>query len=186
MSFITRRRSLVVAAGVAAALAAAALPASALTLGIGGSSLLHVQDCRSVALTRQAAYDLGFSSTATGPIEVKTGVLADGSLTLCYNLYVNSLTAVQVTTWTNVTANTLVASLLGEADASRVCTAIDLHLWPGVTGTVSASASADVVVDGLPPFHWDDTFAKDTQVNGIGQDITLKGCYDTNGNATLS
>jgi hypothetical protein len=185
MSFISRRRSLVVAAGVAAALAAA-LPASALTLGVGGTSLLHVQDCRSVALMRQAAYDFGFSSTTTGPVDVRAGVVADGSLTLCYNLNVNSLTAFNVTTWTNVTANTVVASLLGEADASRVCTAIDLHVWPGVTGTVTASVNADVMVDGAPPAHWDDTLGKDVQVNNLGEDITLKGCIDSNGNASLS
>jgi hypothetical protein len=185
MSFISGRRSMAVAAGIAAAMAAA-VPASALTLGAGGTSLLHVQDCRSVALTRQAAYDLGFSSTSTGPVDVHTGMLADGSLTLCYNLNVNSLTAFNVTTWSNVTANSLVASLLGEADATRVCTAIDLHVWPGVTGTVTASASADVVVDGAPPFHWDDTLAKDVQVNTLGEDIVLKGCIDTSGNASLS
>jgi hypothetical protein len=177
------------AAMTVAATVAAALPASALTLGVGGlggSTLVHVQDCRTVNIARQGNYGFDFSSKATGPQHVETGFMVDGSMTLCYSLDVASLSSVNVTTWTDATLDALVASLLGETDASQVCSAIRLQVGPGVHGTVSATSHADIAVSGQPPVVWDHVFAKDVQVDNLGEDIMFKACTDTNGNVSAS
>jgi hypothetical protein len=80
------KRSGGIVTGALATIVAGALPASALGIGInlGGSSpLVHVEDCRSVAMARQAAYGFDFSSNATGPKHVQVGVAADASVDLC-------------------------------------------------------------------------------------------------------
>lgn len=182
------RRLGLVAAGTAAALAVSALPAAALGISLGGSggSLLRVNDCRSVALNRNLTYEIGFSSQTTGPAPVRVAVVADGSLTLCYDLKVNSVTAVQVSTWTDATVDAVVANLLNQSDASKVCTGIRLKTASGVTGTVTATARAYASVDGLPPVSWSDDFARDTVLTGPAEDIVFNACLDTNGGVSAS
>lgn len=172
--------------GAIATMTAGVLPAGALGISVGGSSLVHVNDCRSVALARQAGYDFEFSSNTTGPRAVHAAVASDGSLTLCYSLDATTASAVQLSTWTDVTVDLLVANILGEADAGRVCSAIRLQVAPGVRGTVSATSNAQVAVDGQPPVAWNHTFAKDVTVDSVGEDIVLKGCVATDGSASVS
>jgi len=186
-SRLIRRRVAGAAAGAAMLLAVGALPASALSLGLfTNTTLLHVSDCRTAALARQAAYDLGFSSNTTGPVPVHVAGVVDGSMTLCYSLDVKALSSIQTWIDSNVTVNGVVGGLLGTGDASKVCTIIHLKVAPGVTGTVTATAQARVSVDGAPPADWSDTFGKDVAVNSLGEDITLSQCVDTSGNVSAS
>ena len=186
-SRLIRRRVAGAAAGAAFLLAAGAVPASALTIGLfGNATLLHVADCRTAALARQAAYDLAFSSNTTGPVPVHVAGVVDGSMTLCYSLDVTALSAIQTWIDSNVTVNGVVGGLLGTGDASKVCTTIHLKVAPGVKGTVSATAQAHVALDGAPPADWSDTFAKDVTVDSLGEDITLRQCVDTSGNVSAS
>ena len=186
-SRLNGRRLAGAAAGAAFLLAAGALPASALGIQLfGQSTLIHVDDCRSAALARQVAYDLDFSSNTTGPLPVHVAAVVDGSMTLCYSLDVKALTSIQTWIETNATVEGVVGGLLGTTDASKVCTTIHLKVAPGVKGTVTATASAHVAVDGAPPADWNHTFAKDVVVDSIGEDITLRQCVDTSGNLSAS
>jgi hypothetical protein len=186
MSTFSMRRWAALAAGTIAGVVASALPASALTLGLGGTSLLHVADCRSVALARQANYGFDFSSKSTGPQHVRAGLAADASIEICYSLDVLSGSSFSVTTDTLISANALVNSLLTQTDASKVCTALHFKALPGVKGTVSVSSHAHLLVDGLPPLDWDHEYVQDFALPSIGEDITLKMCADTSGNVTAS
>jgi hypothetical protein len=187
MRIFSMKRLGIVTAVAAAGVGAAVLPASALGIGIGGSSLLHVQDCRSAAFARQANYDVSFSSKTTGPVKAHVGAMTDGALTLCYSLDVSSLSSVQVSTASDVSVNGVVSGLVNQSDASWVCTNIHLKVAPGVRGTVSATAHAHAVVDGVPtPVEWSNTFAKDVQVSDVGEDIVLQACGDTSGQASVA
>ena len=167
---------------------ALALPATALTLGIslGSGPLLHVADCRSVALTRAVNYDMSFSSNTTGVVPLKVSGVVDGSIELCWDLTVKALSDVKVTTQTYASLTTLVNSLLTQSDASKVCTAINLVAAGGVTGSVSASVHANVSVAGAPPVAWSHDFAKDLNIAPNGENITFKACADTSGNVSAS
>lgn len=171
--------------GTAIGMVALALPASALGISLGGS-LLHLEDCRSVALARAANYDFEFSSNTTGPVPVHVAGVVDGSLTLCWSLDVKALSSVNVVTDTWVTAQGVLNGILTGTDASKVCTALRLTLGSGVTGKVTATSHANVAVDGAPPAVWDHTFAKDISVSPQGEDIVFKGCADTSGNVTTA
>jgi hypothetical protein len=172
----------VVAGGLV--VAGSALPARA--LGITLSRTVHLEDCRSVALARQAGWDFDFSSNATGPLPVHLAAAADASIELCYSVDVKPLTTVDIVTETWVTAEGVVNGLLTGTDGSKVCTALKLAVAPGVKGTVSATSSAHVLVDGAPPVEWDHTFAKDVTVDTLGENISLRMCADTSGNITAS
>lgn len=174
-----------VAAGAVVALAAA-VPASALSTGVDDGGLVHVEDCRTVDFARGVDQDIDFSSNSTGPVQVTVAGEADGSITLCYDLDATVASAVDVDTWTDATVDAVLGNLLGEADASRVCSAVRLQVAPGVTGTVSATSHAYVSVDGAPPAEWDHTFADDVVVDNLGEDIVLKACTDTEGNTSTS
>lgn len=184
---LSARRLSGAAFGAAVLLAAGALPASALGIRLGGTPpTIHVEDCRSAALTRQLSYGMDFSSNTTGPVPVQVAGVLDGSITLCFSLDVNALTAIQTWTETNVTVDGVVGGLLGTADASKVCTAVHLKVAPGVKGTVTATSHAHLSVAGAPPVDWDHTFARQTVVDSIGEDIFLRACADTSGNVTAS
>lgn len=179
------------AAGAVMGIVAAALPASALGLGInlgslGGTSVVHVEDCRSVAMARQGSYGFDFSSNATGPRHVGVGVSADASIDLCWSLDVASPSSVQVTTVSDLAVDGITSGLLTQSDASKVCATIRLHVDPAVKGTVTATTHAHVLVEGAPPLDWDDTLTRDTTVSGIGEDITLAMCADTGGQVSAS
>lgn len=175
-----------VAALTLAATVAAAMPANALTIGVGGSSLVHVADCRTVTISRSGNYAFDFSSTTTGPEHVQAGWVVDGSMTLCYSLDAASASSVNVSAWSDATVDAVLASILGASDASTVCSAIRLSVGPGVTGTVSASTAAHVSVNDAPPVDWNNVFAKNVSVSNLGEDIMFKGCMDTNGNVSAS
>ena len=166
-----------------------ALPASA--LGIGGitvspNPVVHVEDCRSVALARAVGYDMDFSSKTTGPLPVHVGAVADASMTLCYSLDVAAVSNVQVTTQTYGTVEGVVNGILTGTDGSGVCTAIRLTVGPGVHGTVTATTHAHVAVDGAPPADWDHQFAEDLVIPEMGEDITLRACVDSSGSVSAS
>ena len=161
-----------------------ALPARA--LGISLSPTVHVADCRSAALARQAAWDFDFSSKTTGPLPVHVGAAADALVSLCYSLDVTPGTAVDVTTETFVTVDGVVNGLLTGSDGSKVCTALKLTVAPGVHGTVTATSHAHVLVDGAPPADWDHLFAKDVTVDSLGENISLRMCADSSGNVTTN
>ncbi len=186
MRTLTLKRVGSMLAGTVMGAVAGAFPASALGLGIGGGSLLHVEDCRSVALARQASYGYDFSSNATGPQHVQVALAADGSITLCYKLDVASPTSFSISTQNNLSVNGVLSGLLTQTDASKVCTAIHLKVAPGVKGTVTATAQAHVAVDGAPPADWSHTFAKDVVVDSLGEDIVLRSCADTSGQISAS
>lgn len=187
MRKITLTRVTAVLAGTVMGAVAGAVPASALGLRIGGGdSLVHVEDCRSVALAREAHYGFDFSSKTTGPRQVQVGLAADGSITLCYSLDVVSLSSFSVTTHSDLSVNGIVSGLLTQTDASKVCASINLKAAPGVRGTISATAHAHVLVDGAPPVDWNDTFAKDIVLDSVGEDITFRTCADTAGNVSVA
>ena len=189
MSIFSKRRLGGIVTGALATIVAGALPASALGLGInlGGSSpLVHVEDCRSVAMARQAAYGFDFSSQATGPKHVEVGAAADASVDLCWSLDVASPTSIQVWTESDLSVNGILSGLLTQTDASKVCATVHLKTAPGVKGTVTAEAHAHVLVEGAPPLDWNDTLTRETVVDGIGEDIVLKMCADTSGNVSAS
>ncbi len=188
MSILSTRRLGGIVTGAVAAVVTAALPASALTVRIGTAptTLLHVEDCRSAAMARQASYGFDFSSQTTGPRHVHVGVAADASVELCWSLDVASPTSIQVWTTDDVSVDGLVSGLVNGTDASKVCTTVHLKVAPGVKGTVTATTHAHVLVDGLPPLDWNDTLTRDTTVSGIGEDITLSMCADTSGNVSVA
>ena len=180
----TFKRLAVAAAGAAVGITALALPSTGLSVGLGlsGSSLLHVSDCRTVALSRNVAENVAFSSTTTGPQTLHVAAMADGSLSLCYSLDVNSVTAVNAAVDAAVTS---VAGIVNATDASTVCTDIRLTVAPGVHGTVTAAVDGTAVVDGTPQaVH--EVLGKDVTVNTLGETITLGACTDTNGNTSVS
>ena len=185
MNRSTFKRFAAVAAGAAIGITALALPSTGLSFGLGlgsTSTLLHVSDCRSVALARNVSQNIAFSSTTTGPRTLHVAALVDGTLTLCWSVDVTSLTSV------NVAVDAAVSSLAGminATDASTVCSAIRLAVGPGVKGTVSASLHGTAVVDGTPQAI-DEDFAKDVVINNLGETITFGACTDTNGNTTMS
>jgi hypothetical protein len=184
MNTSTLKRLAVVAAGAAVGVTALALPSTGLSfgLGLGSSSLLHVNDCRTVALARNVAQNVAFSSTTTGPQTLHVAAMADASLTLCYSLDVNSLTAANIAVDAAVNS---VAGIINQTDASSVCTDIRLTVAPGVHGTVTASFDGTAMVDGIPQsVH--QVLGKDVTVNTLGETITLGACTDTNGNTSLS
>lgn len=172
--------------GTAASMVAFALPASALGVSLGGSNVIHIDDCRSVSLARQAAYDFAFSSNSTGPQTVHVADVVDGALTLCYSLDVKAVTDFSIVTQADVTVAGVVSGLVSQTDASKVCTEIRLKVGPGVRGTVSASTRLHVSADGAPPADWIHQFAEDVVVDSIGEDIVLKGCADTSGNVSAA
>ena len=178
------KRFAVAAAGAAIGITALALPSTGLSfgLGLGTSSLLHVNDCRSVAVARNVAQSVAFSSTTTGPKVIHVAAMVDGTLTLCYSLDVTSLTSVNVAVDAAVTS---VAGIINATDASSVCTDIRLSVLPGVKGTVTASLHGTAVVDGTPQAI-DEVLGKDVTINTLGETITLGACTDTNGNTTVS
>ena len=184
MNRLTTKRLAAVAAGAAIGITALALPSTGLSfgLGLGTSSLLHVNDCRTVALARNVAQNVAFSSTTTGPRTVHVAAMADGSLTLCYSLDVTSLTSVNVAVDAAVSS---VAGIINETDASSACTAIRLSVLPGVKGTVTAAVHGTVVVDGTPQ-SVNEVLGKDVTINTLGETITLGACTDTNGNTSIS
>ncbi len=193
MKALSMRRFTGIIAGSVVALVGLALPASALGVSVGGvgigtptSSLVHVDDCRSAALSRAVGYDLEFSSKTTGPVPVHVNGVIDGSLTLCYSLDVASVSSVNVVAETYGTVEGAVNGILTGTDGGGVCTAIRLTVGPGVRGTVSATTHAQVAVDGAPPVDWDHEFAEDVDVSDIGEDITLKACVDTSGSVSAS
>jgi hypothetical protein len=186
MRTLTLKRVSTMLAGTVIGAIAGAFPASALSLGLGGSSLVHIEDCRSVSLARQAAYGFDYSSNTTGPQHVGVALAADGSLTLCYSLDVASASSVSISTHSDLSLNGVVSGLLNQTDASKVCASINLKAAPGVKGTVTAVASAHVLVDGLPPADWSNAFARNTEINSIGEDITFKTCADTAGNVSAA
>ncbi len=188
MSILSTRRLGGIVTGAITTMVAAALPASALTIGarVGPSTLLHVEGCRSAAMARQAAYGFDFSSNATGPKHVGVGVAADASIDLCWSLDVASPTSVEAWTEDNVTVDGAVAGLLTGSDASKLCTTVHLKVAPGAKGTVTATTHAHVLVDGAPPLDWHDTLTRNTVVDGIGEDITLRMCADTSGSVSAS
>jgi hypothetical protein len=185
------RRLTGIVAGSVVALVGLALPASALGIRIGGlgtptTSLVHVNDCRSAALTRAAGYNMEFSSKTTGPVPVHVNGVVDGSLTLCYSLDVAAVSSVNVVTETYGTVEGVVSGIVTGTDGSGVCTAIKLTVGPGVKGSVSATSHAHVAVDGAPPFDWDHQFAKDIVVDSLGEEVTLKACVDSSGSVSAS
>jgi hypothetical protein len=188
MSIFSMRRLGGIVTGAFATVVAGALPASALGIGVNllPTPVVHVEDCRSASMARQAAYGFDFSSQTTGPKRVQVGVAADASIDLCWSLDVNALSSVQVSTVSDLSVDGLVSGLLYGTDASKVCTTIHLKVAPGVKGTVTANAHAHVLVDGAPPLDWNDTLTRNTVVDGIGEDITLKMCADTSGNVSAS
>lgn len=175
-------------AGTAACMVALALPATALTLGIslGNGPLLHVADCRSVALARNVNYDMLFSSNTTGALPTKVSGVVDGSLNLCWDLNVRALSDVKVNAETAAAITSLINGLLQQSDASKICSSINLVLNAGVTGTVSASVKAHVSLNGAPPVDWAQDIAKDIAVSPNGENIVWKACVDTSGNVTAS
>ncbi len=191
MKALSMRRLTGIVAGSVVTLVGLALPASALSIGIAGigtpsSSLVHVADCRSAALTRAVGYNMEFSSKTTGPVPVHVNAVVDGSLTLCYSLDVAAPSSVNVAVETYGTVEGAVNGIVNGTDGSGVCTAIRLTVGPGVRGTVSATSHAHVAVDGAPPADWDHHFADDVEVNNLGEDITLKACVDTSGSVSVS
>ncbi len=188
MSILSTRRLGGIVAGAITTVVAAALPASALGIGIkvGPSTLLHVEDCRSAAMARQASYGFDFASNATGPKHVHVGLAADASVDLCWSLDVASPTSIQVWTEENVSVDGVVSGLLTATDASTVCTTVHMKVAPGAKGTVTAKTHAHVLVDGAPPLDWNDTLTRETVVDGVGEDITLRVCADTSGSVSAS
>ncbi len=186
MSILSIRRLGGIATAAMATLVAAALPASALTIGVkvGPSTLLHVEDCRSAAMARQASYGFDFSSNATGPRRTAVGVAADASVDLCWSLDVASPTSIEVSVEEDVTVDRVVSGLLTGTDASKACTTVHLKVAPGVRGTVTATTHAHVLVDGAPPLDWNDTLTRNTVVDGVGEDITLRMCADSSGSVS--
>lgn len=164
--------------------AGSALPARG--LGISLSPTVHVEDCRSASLARQAGWDFDFSSKTTGPLPVHLAAAADAWIELCYSLDVKPLTIVDVVTETWVTVEGVVNGLLTGTDGSKVCTALKLAVAPGVKGTVSAKSVAHLTVDGAPPVEWKHDFARNTEVSSVGEDIQLRMCADTSGNVATS
>ena len=188
MSIFSMRRLGGIVTGAMATIVAGALPAAALGIGInlGPAPLVHVEDCRSAAMARQASYGFDFSSQTTGPKHVGVGVAADASIDLCWSLDVASPTSIQTWTVNDLSVNGILSGLLSGTDASKVCTTIHLKVAPGVKGTVTAKTHAHVLVDGLPPVDWNDTLTRDTTVSGVGEDITLTMCADTSGNVSAA
>jgi hypothetical protein len=185
MNRSTLTRFAAVAVGAAIGITALTLPSSGLSFGLGlggGSTLLHVSDCRSVALARNVAHDIAFSSNTTGPQTIHVAAMVDGSLTLCYSLDVASLLSVNVAVNAAVSS---VAGIINATDASTLCTAINLKVGPGVKGTVSASVHGTAIVDGTPQ-SIDEVFAKDIVIDKLGENIVLGACADTNGNTSVS
>jgi hypothetical protein len=187
MSTLSMRRLGGIVTGALATVVAGALPATALGIGInlGPTAVVHVEDCRSAAMARQASYGFDFSSQTTGPRHVQVGVAADASVELCWSLDVTTPTSIQVWTTSDLSVDGLVSGLVYGTDASKVCTTVHLKVAPGVKGTVTAKTHAHVLVDGLPPLDWNDTLTRDTTVSGIGEDITLSMCADTSGNVSV-
>ena len=188
MKSVSTKRLGGIVAGSIVGLVAFALPASALgiTIGTPTGSLVHVADCRSVALSRAVGYDMDFSSNTTGPMVVHVGAVADASMTLCWDLDVKALSSVKVVTETYGTVEGAVNGLVTGTDGSGVCTTIRLTVGPGVDGTVSATTHAQVAVDGAPPADWDHAFAEDLEVPTVGEDITLRACVDSSGSVSTS
>ncbi len=188
MSILSTRRLGGIVTGAVAAVVTAALPASALTVRIGTAptTLLHVEDCRSAAMARQAAYGFEFSSNATGPQHVAVGVSADASVELCWSLDVASPTTIEVWTEDDVSVDGVVSGLVSGTDASTVCTTVHLKVAAGARGTVTATTHAHVLVDGAPPLEWNDTLTRNTVVDGVGEDVTLRMCADTSGSVSAS
>ncbi len=186
MSILSTRRLGGIVTGAIATVSAAALPASALTIGadVDPATLVHLEDCQSVAMARQASYGFDFSSNATGPKHAGVGAAADASIDLCWSLDVASPTSIQVWTEESVTVDGVASGVLTGTDASKVCATVHLKVDPGVKGTVTARTHAHVVVDGAPPLDWDDTLTRDTVVDGVGEDVTLRMCADTSGNVS--
>ncbi len=174
--------------GALATIVAGALPATALgiSVNVGPTPLVHVEDCRSAAMARQAFYGFDFSSQTTGPKHVQVGLAADASVDLCWSLDVASPTSVQAWTVSDLSVDGIASGLVSGTDASKVCTTVHLKVGPGVKGTVTAKTHAHLLVDGLPPVDYDDTMTRDTTVSGIGEDITLTMCADTSGNVSAS
>lgn len=188
MSIFSMRRLGGIVTGALATVVAGAMPATALGIGInlGPTPTVHVDDCRSAAVARQASYGFDFSSQTTGPKHVQVGAAADASIELCWSLDVTALANVQTWTVNDLSVDGLVSGLLYGTDASKVCTTIHLKVAPGVKGTVTAKTHAHVLVDGLPPLDWNDTLTRDTTVSGVGEDITLSMCADTAGNVSAA
>ncbi len=188
MSMLSTRRLGGIVTGAIATVVAAALPASALTVAVdtAPTTPVHVEDCRSAAMDRQASYGFDFSSSTTGPKHVEVGLSAEASVDLCWSLDVASPTSIEVWAEEDVTVHGVVSGLLSGTDASKVCTTVHLKVSPGVRGTVTATTHAHVLVDGAPPLKWDDTLTRDTVVDGVGEDITLSMCADTSGSVSSS
>lgn len=188
MSILSTRRLGGIVTGAIAAVVAAALPASALSIATNSepTTLLHVEDCRSAAMAREASYGFDFSSNATGAKHVEVGVSADASIELCWSLDVASLTSIEVWTEEEVSVDGVLSGLVSGADAGSVCTTVHLKVAPGVHGTVTATTHAHVLVDGSPPLDWADSLTRNTVVDGIGEEITLRMCADSSGGVSAS
>ena len=69
---------------------------------------------------------------------------------MCWSADAWTASSVQATAWTDATIDSALGSILGESDASMVCSAIRLQTAPGVRVVVDTTTHAHVSVEGAP------------------------------------